>query len=85
MLLDVTRERLHVVMNQRIPQLCRRAFDDDVLMHFHVRHGSILIFQAAFITSLAVGEIMTSFHKPDIAVAQEPARETMCEAGWNSH
>ena len=53
---DIARERFHIVMNQRIAQPRRCAFDDDVLMHFHIGHGRVLILQAAFIASLAAAK-----------------------------
>src|SRR6266478_224244 len=44
-LLDVTRQGLDVVMDERMGELARCSIYDDVLMHFHVGHARVLILQ----------------------------------------
>src|ERR1700675_1680890 len=47
-LLNVPRQGLDVVMDERLNQLTRGSRYDDVFMHFHVGHAGILILKAAF-------------------------------------
>ena len=56
MLLDVAGKRFHVVVDDGILQLSRRAFCHDVLVHLHVGHGSVLLFKAAFEAAFAAAE-----------------------------
>ena len=53
MFLNVARERLQIVVNERSASLAVVALDDDVLVHFHIRHGSVLVLESAFVPSLA--------------------------------
>src|ERR1700722_18684077 len=46
-LLDVTRQGLDVVVDQRMGEFARRSINHDVLVDFHVGHGGVLILQAA--------------------------------------
>src|SRR5450755_2269056 len=55
-LADVARKGLDVVMEERVLQLCGLAADYHVLMHFHVCHGSILVFQAALKPAFTAAE-----------------------------
>src|SRR6267378_5488286 len=47
-LLDVTRQGLDIVMDERLNQLTRCSCYDDMLMDFHVGNAGILILKAAF-------------------------------------
>src|SRR5580704_7811952 len=55
-LLDVARQGLDVVVNERMTQFASRSFNYHVLVHFHVGHAGILILQAAFETAQAFAE-----------------------------
>ena len=56
MLLNVARERLHVVMHERAYQLGRLSRHDEVLVNLHISHRRILVLQPAFIMSLPAAE-----------------------------
>ena len=67
------------MVHNQIFQLGGSANNNSMLVHFHVRHGSVLVFQAAFVAAFAAPE-ERKLIKAGTAVAQPTSQEIHLQA-----